>query len=195
MQNQGSNIASHFANCEVNFSYCNCKVLNETNVMQFFSQEKLIHSHYIFPHYIQTISTFYWAVAYYYQKKYCLCPKLHHKMQKMHFNSLQKTFACGGLNPLQCEFQTITRTLKIINQNINIESKYDRVFLNFWSRGFCHSSTKNAAHCKINEIYGQNCKKLRETLQEQNYGAKPWLKNKKLITHAYIYKPQTILVK
>ena len=71
------------ANCEVNSSYRNCKVVNhERNAKQFFSKENLIH-----PHYIQIISTFYSSIADYYQGKYCLYPKLHRKMKLMFLNS------------------------------------------------------------------------------------------------------------
>ena len=57
----------------------------------FFPKENLIHS-YIFPHYIQIISTFYSSIAYYYQKKYYL-PKLHHKIEKKNASQfLQKKF-------------------------------------------------------------------------------------------------------
>ena len=46
----------------------NCKVVNhEENAKQFFPKENLIHPQYIFPHYIQIISTFYLSIAYYYQ--------------------------------------------------------------------------------------------------------------------------------
>ena len=46
-------IASHFRNCEVNSSYCNCKLVNHMKIVkQFFSQGKLICTNYIFPHYI-----------------------------------------------------------------------------------------------------------------------------------------------
>ena len=65
--------------------YCNCKVVNHTkNVKQFsfFLKENLIHAYYVFPHYIHIISISYSSTAYYYQKKFCLYPKLHYKMQK-----------------------------------------------------------------------------------------------------------------
>ena len=46
-------IASHFANCEVNFSYCDCKVVNHTkNAKQFCPKENLIHLDHTVPHYI-----------------------------------------------------------------------------------------------------------------------------------------------
>ena len=46
-------IGSHFANCEVNSSYCNCKVVNGTKIAkQFFSQGKFSLSKLYFPHHI-----------------------------------------------------------------------------------------------------------------------------------------------
>ena len=58
-------IVSHFANCEVSSGYCNCKVVNHTkNAKQFFPKGNLVCPHYIFPHYIQVISTFYSSIVY-----------------------------------------------------------------------------------------------------------------------------------
>ena len=66
-------IALHFANYKVNSSYCNCKVENHTkNAKYLFSKENSIHFHYIFPHFIYVLSTFYSSTTYCYQKKYCL---------------------------------------------------------------------------------------------------------------------------
>ena len=45
-------IALHFANCEVNSSYFDCKIVNHTNVKHFFPLENLICPHFIFSHYI-----------------------------------------------------------------------------------------------------------------------------------------------
>ena len=60
------------------------------------------------------MSTYYLSItAYYYERKYCLYPKLHRKIQKF-IAILEKTFACGRLKfllhsacLLQSEFQTI----------------------------------------------------------------------------------------
>ena len=58
-------IVSHFANCEVSSGYCNCKGVNHTkNAKQFFPKGNLVCLHYIFPHYIQVISTFYSSIVY-----------------------------------------------------------------------------------------------------------------------------------
>ena len=85
-------IALHFANCEVNSSYCKCKVVNhEKNAKHFFPKENLIHPHYIFPHHIQIISTFYSSIAYsFYEKKYSLHPNLYQKMGKNASHFLKK---------------------------------------------------------------------------------------------------------
>ena len=46
-------IASHFANCKMNSSYFNCKVVNHTKMAkQFFEKENLVCPNYIFLHYI-----------------------------------------------------------------------------------------------------------------------------------------------
>ena len=53
-------IASHVGNCEVSSSYCSCKVVNHMkNAKQLFPKGNLIHPHWIFPHYIHVICTFY----------------------------------------------------------------------------------------------------------------------------------------
>ena len=75
-------IASHFTNCKVNSSYCSGKVVNYMkNAKQFFSQRKFNSSMLDFstlypsyPHFTHPLYTVF-------HKKYCLYPKLHHKMQ------------------------------------------------------------------------------------------------------------------
>ena len=52
-------IASYFANCEVNSSYCDCKIVNYTKIAkQFISKENLIFPR-IFPRYIHNSSIAY----------------------------------------------------------------------------------------------------------------------------------------
>ena len=79
----------------------------------FFPMKILIHLHYMFPHFIQIISIFCTSIAYYYQKRCCLYPKLHHKLQ-IYVSILKKTFVCSRQNSSQhlayllwSEFQTI----------------------------------------------------------------------------------------
>ena len=62
---------------------------------------------------MKIISIFYTSIAYYYQKKCCLYPKLHHKLQ-IYVSILKKTFVCSRQNSSQhlayllwSEFQTI----------------------------------------------------------------------------------------
>ena len=87
-------ITSHFANCEMNSSYCNCKVVNRMKIVKqfYFSLRKIQLVQIIFFHIISFIFS---STAYYYQKKYCLCRKLRQKMK----NVLQflKIFTCGGV--------------------------------------------------------------------------------------------------
>ena len=46
-------IVFHFANSELNSSYCDCKFVNHMkNAYQFFPKENLILPHYIFPYYL-----------------------------------------------------------------------------------------------------------------------------------------------
>ena len=87
-------IASHLANCEVNSSYCNCKVVkHEEDAKQFFfPKESFIHSHFLFPHYHplhtiikrNTVDT---------QNNIAKC-------KKNLSIFLKGTFACGGLKSL-----------------------------------------------------------------------------------------------
>ena len=86
-------IASHFTNYEVNSSYCSCKVVNhEKSAKQFFPKESLIFPHYIFPHYVQIISTFYSPIAYYYQKKILFIPKVTSQNAKNASQFFKKNF-------------------------------------------------------------------------------------------------------
>lgn len=80
-------IGSHFANYKVNSIYC--KVVNQKLWSRFFPKEILICPNHIF----HITSLFHSSIACYYQKKYCLYPKLHHKMQKLLHNSQKKPFS------------------------------------------------------------------------------------------------------
>ena len=89
-------IVSYFANCEVNSSYCNCKVVNHMkNVKQFFPKGYFIHVRFfhiiskLYPHFTHPLYTVF-------HKKYCLYPKLHHKMQKMLLNSYKNPSPATG---------------------------------------------------------------------------------------------------
>ena len=94
-------ITLHFANCDVNFSYCNCKVVNHTkNVKQFFPKEYLIHPRYIQELFFHIISKLYLHFTHSLHtvshKKYCLNPKLHRKMQKILLNSYKNPSPAAG---------------------------------------------------------------------------------------------------
>ena len=106
-------VASHFANCWVNLVIAIIKLWITWKIWNsLFPKENLIHPHYIFPHYIHIISTFYLSIAYYYQMRYCLAQNC--KMQKMLHISYTKILASSGLKALlhliyilRSEFQMI----------------------------------------------------------------------------------------
>ena len=75
-----------FTNYKVRSSYCNGKVVShKKKAKQFFSQGKfnsfILYFSTLYPNYIRICS----STAYYYQKKYCLYPKLHCKTKKRYF--------------------------------------------------------------------------------------------------------------
>ena len=87
-------IVSHFANCEVNSSYCGCKVVNHTKIAkQFFSRGKFNSSRLClstsYPYFIHSLH--YEIQIFKYSFKYCLYPKLHTKWKKC-FAILEKHF-------------------------------------------------------------------------------------------------------
>ena len=107
-------IASHFVNCKVNSSYCDCKLVKNTKIAkQLFSKGKFnslklyfstLYPYFIYPLHIIT-------------KRNIFIPKLHHKMQKKLRNSQtfpKNIFGCGGVKAslhsvylLRREFQAI----------------------------------------------------------------------------------------
>ena len=48
-------MASHFANCKVNSSYCNCKVVNHTKMWSSFSPKEIYFIHITFSHIISKL--------------------------------------------------------------------------------------------------------------------------------------------
>ena len=83
-----------FANCEINSSYCDCKVVIHMKIAkQFLPKENLIRPNYIFPPYI--LISFIRCLLF--QKKYFLYPKLRQRMQKMLRNSQKNIFLCDGV--------------------------------------------------------------------------------------------------
>ena len=118
---QGSNYRLVFCKLRSDFSYCDSKVVNGSkNAKQFFFQGKFnsstLYFSPLYPNYIHIL--FHHPLIHYYRKKYCLHPKLHHKMQIMLCISYTKSFAYDRLKAslrsarlLRSEFQTIFRTL------------------------------------------------------------------------------------
>ena len=65
-------ITPHFANCEVNCSYCDCEVVNHTkNKKQFPSPSSQKKFEFIWIRLFQIISIFFSSNVCYYQQKYC----------------------------------------------------------------------------------------------------------------------------
>ena len=90
-------IGSHFANCKVNSSYCNCKVVNGTKIAkQFFSQGKFSLSKLYFPHHILVLFIHCILLS----KEIMLIPKITRVKA-----SLRLEYS------LRSEFQTIIRAL------------------------------------------------------------------------------------
>ena len=75
-------IVLHFANCEINSSYCDCKVVIHMKIAkQFLPKENLIRPNYIFP------SLFHSSVVYFFKRNISYTPNYVKKMQKMLRNS------------------------------------------------------------------------------------------------------------
>ena len=108
-------ISSHFTNCKVSSSYCDCKVVNHTKIAkQFLTQRKFnsykLYFSSLYPYFIHHCTLL--------SKEILLIPKTTPQNPKNASQFLKYLLTCSGVKALlhltyllQSEFQTIIQTL------------------------------------------------------------------------------------